>query len=82
MIAFFQTFNIEIAYCLLIRHDRAAYGLTQNSNYYGGLAVFLLACSSGAYLFSDKLFRSKAFLFILPVFSGFVFYSMMGSRWP
>ena len=80
VIAFFQTFNIEIAYCLLIRHDRAAYGLTQNSNYYGGLAVFLLACSSGAYLFSDKLFRSKAFLFILPVFSGFVFYSMMGSR--
>ena len=80
VVAFFQTFNIEIAQCLLIRHDRAAYGLTQNSNYYGGLSVFLLACISGVYLFSEKISRSKAFRFAMPVFAGFVFYTMMGSR--
>ena len=80
VIAFFQTFNIEIAYCLLIRHDRAAYGLTQNSNYYGGLSVFLLACSSGCYLFNGKIFRSKIWGVFLPLFSGFLFYTMMGSR--
>ena len=79
-IAFFQTFNIEIAYCLPIRHDRAAYGLTQNSNYFGGLSVFLLAGCSGAYIFSDKLSGSKVYRFLLPALSGLVFYVMMGSR--
>ena len=80
IIAFFQTFNIEIAYCLLIRHDRAAYGLTQNSNYFGGLSVFLLACITGAFLFSEKIFRKKAFRYLMPILAGLVFYTMMGSR--
>ena len=80
IIAFFRTFNIEIAYCLLLRHDRAAYGLTQNSNFYGGLSVFLLACCSGAYLFCESFTVNKAVRCILPALSGLVFYTMMGSR--
>ncbi len=80
VIAFFQTFNIEIAYCILLRHDRAAYGLTQNSNYYGGISVFFTALTSGCYLFVEKLYKSKIWRFVLPVFSGFLFYTMMGSR--
>ena len=80
VVAFFQTFNIEIAYCLLVRHDRAAYGLTQNSNYYGGLSVFLLAGITGTYLFCEKICKHKAFRYLLPVLAGLVFYTMMGSR--
>ena len=80
VIAFFQTFNIEIAYCLLIRHDRAAYGLTQNSNYYGGLSVFLLACVTGAFLFCERICNHKALRYVLPFLAGLVFYTMMGSR--
>lgn len=80
LVAFFQTFDIQIAYCLLTRHSGAAYGLTQNSNYYGGLSLLLLACSSGAYLFSEKLSGNKVLRYILPVLSGFVFYTVIGSR--
>ena len=80
VVAFFQTFDIEIAYCPLNRHSGAAYGLTQGSNIYGGLSVFLLAASSGAYLFFEKLSAKKALRFILPVFSGFLFYTVLGSR--
>lgn len=78
--AFFQTFNIEVAYCLLLRHDRAAYGLTQNSNYYGGLSVFFIALTSGCFLFVERLFKLKIWRFILPALSGLLFYTMMGSR--
>lgn len=84
--AFFQTFNIQIAYSLLTWHSGSAYGLTPNSNYYGGLAVFMLACVSGTLLFSE-LFGARRYLKVLSaVFAGFVFYTMMGSRarlvWP
>ena len=84
--AFLQTFDIHLAYSLLTWHSGAAYGLTPNSNYYGGLAVFMLACVSGTFLFSE-LFGAKKYLQILSgVFAGFVFYTMMGSRarlvWP
>ena len=53
VLAFFQTFDIQITYCLLTRHSGAAYGLTPNSNFYGGLSVFILALVSGVYLFSE-----------------------------
>lgn len=80
VVAFFQTFDIEIAYCILTRHSGAAYGLTQNSNYYGGLSLLLLAAVSGAYLFSERLYGNRVMRFILPVLSGFVFYTVLGSR--
>ena len=78
--AFLQTFNIELAYCYLYRADRSAYGLTQNSNYYGGLCVTLLACVSGLYIFFDSIASSKVFRFALPAISAFLFYTMIGSR--
>lgn len=86
ILAFFQTFNIQIAYSLLTWHSKSAYGLTPNSNYYGGLAVFMLACASGLFLFSE-LFGAKKYLRLLfAVFAGFIFYTMIGSRarlvWP
>jgi len=78
--AFLQTFNIELAYSYLYRADRSAYGLTQNSNYYGGLCVMLLACVSGIYIFFDSVASSKAFRYILPFIAAFLFYTMIGSR--
>ena len=84
--AFFQTFNIQIAYSLLTWHSGSAYGLTPNSNYYGGLAVFMLACASGVFLFSELFGAKKQLQVLSVVFAGFIFYTMMGSRarltWP
>ena len=84
--AFFQTFNIQIAYSLLTWHSGSAYGLTPNSNYYGGLSVFMLACVSGVYLFPELFGAKKPVKVLSVVFAGFVFYTMMGSRarltWP
>ena len=84
--AFFQTFNIHLAYSLLTWHSGAAYGLTPNSNYYGGLAVFMLACVSGAFLFSELFNANRLLRVSSAFFAGFVFYTMMGSRarlvWP
>lgn len=78
--AFFQTFNIELSYSWLYRADRSAYGLTQNSNYYGCLAVFLIACITGVYIFSEDLVTSKITRYSLPPIAAFVFYTMLGSR--
>lgn len=78
--AFLETFNILIVLPLLIWHSGAAYGLTPNSNYYGGLAVFMLACASGVYLFSEIFSNKKALRVVSALFAGFVFYTMMGSR--
>ena len=84
--AFFQTFNIQIAFSLLTWHSGAAYGLTANSNYYGGLSVFMLACASGAFLFSERFTDNKYIRILIAMFAGFIFYTMMGSRarlvWP
>lgn len=80
VVAFLQTFDIEIAYCLLTRHPGAAYGLTMNSNFYGSLSVFMLAGVSGAFLFADEFSKSKFVKILLALFAGFVFYTMMGSR--
>ena len=78
--AYLQTFNIEIAFCYLYRADRSAYGLTQNSNYYGGLCVIFVAAIAGMFIFSDSLFKSKISKFVLAASAAFVFYTMLGSR--
>lgn len=84
--AFLETFNILIVLPLQIWHSGAAYGLTPNSNFYGGLSVFMLACASGVFLFSEFFCENKALKVMCAVFSGFIFYTMMGSRarlaWP
>ena len=80
VLAFFQTFDIQITYCLLTRHSGAAYGLTPNSNFYGGLSVFILALVSGVYLFSERFSGKRSVRILSALFAGFVFYTMMGSR--
>lgn len=80
VLAFFQTFDIQITYCLLTRHSGAAYGLTPNSNFYGGLSVFMLALVSGLYLFSERFSGKRSIRILTALFAGFVFYTIMGSR--
>ena len=78
--AFLQTFNIELSYSYMYRADRAAYGLTQNSNYYGCLAAIFVACVSGLYIFAGSVISSKVLRSILPAIAAFLFYTMLGSR--
>ena len=78
--AFLQTFNIELSYSYLYRADRSAYGLTQNSNYYGGLCVLFIACIAGIFIFANDIISSKCFRIALPLIAAFIFYTMLGSR--
>ena len=78
--AFLQTFNIELAYSLYYYTPHTAYGLTQNSNYYGGLCVVFIACFSGMYIFSDSVADSKLKKYALPAIAGVLFYTMLASR--
>lgn len=78
--AFLQTFNIELSYSLYYYTEHTAYGLTQNSNYYGGLCVVLIAGISGMYFFSDFVTDSKYMKYVLPAVLAFLFYTMLGSR--
>ena len=78
--AFLQTFNIELSYSLYYYTEHTAYGLTQNSNYYGGLCVVLIAGISGMYFFSDYVTDSKYMKYVLPAVLAFLFYTMLGSR--
>ncbi|MCR4556341.1 MAG: O-antigen ligase family protein [Saccharofermentans sp.] len=78
--AFLQTFNIELSYSLYYHAEGAAYGLTQNSNFYGGLSVLFVACISGMYIFSDDIVNSKVKQIILLIIDAFIFYTLLGSR--
>ena len=78
--ALFQTFNIELAYSLYYYTKNTAYGLTQNSNYYGGLCVVFIAGISGMYFFFDSLTCSKVWKYTLPAVLAVLFYTMLGSR--
>ena len=78
--AFLQTFNIELSYSLYYYTEHTAYGLAQNSNYYGGLCVVLIAGISGMYFFSDYVTDSKYMKYVLPAVLAFLFYTMLGSR--
>ena len=78
--AFLQTFNIELAYSLYYYTPHTAYGLTQNSNYYGGLCVVFIAGISGLYIFSDQLTSSKVWKYALPAILAVLFHTMLGSR--
>lgn len=80
--AFLQTYKIELAYCLYFSNrvsSRAAYGLLQNTNFYGTLSCLFTAILSGLFIFSSKLFKSKALKWITYVAALFVFYTMIGS---
>ena len=78
--AFLQTFNIELAYSLYYYTPHTAYGLTQNSNYYGGLCVVFIAGISGMYFFLESVTCSKVWKYVLPAILAWLFYTMLGSR--
>jgi O-antigen ligase len=78
--AFLQTFDIELSYSLYYHTPYTAYGLTQNSNFYGGMCILFIACISGVYIFSDNIIDSKLKDYVLPAAAGFIFYTMIGSR--
>ena len=80
--AFLQTFNIELSYSLYYYTEHTAYGLTQNSNYYGGLCVVLIAGISGMYFFSDFVTDSKYMKYVLPAVLAFLFYTMSSQILP
>ena len=77
---FLQTFDIEFSYCLFYHASRAAYGLTQNSNFYGGMCVLFVACVSGLFIFADYFFNSKLIEYALLFAAAFLYYTMLGSR--
>lgn len=78
--AFLQSFNIELAYSLYYYTKHTAYGLTQNSNYYGGLCAVFIAGISGMYIFSDEVAGSKVLKYTLPALLAVLFYTMLASR--
>ncbi|MEE5991499.1 MAG: O-antigen ligase family protein, partial [Lachnospiraceae bacterium] len=78
--AFLQTFNIQLSYSLYYYTEHTAYGLTQNSNYYGGLCVVMIAGISGMYIFSDLIAMPKLIKNSLTVILAVLFYTMLGSR--
>lgn len=84
VVAFFQTFRIEIHYCLFL-YNRAsttsAYGLLQNTNFYGALSLVLVAAVSGLFIFGSVLFKKNlGFKWIAFVVALFVFYTMLASN--
>ena len=72
--AFLQTFDIELSYSLYYHTSRTAYGLTQNSNFYGGMCILFIACISGVYIFADNIIDSKLKDYVLPAAAGFIFF--------
>ncbi len=82
IVAFLQTRGIEILYCLY-EADRpgytAAYGLLQNTNFYGTLSCVLTAAVSGLFIMSSQLFRSKVLKWITFAIAILIFYTMIES---
>ncbi|SHM48266.1 O-antigen ligase family protein [Ruminococcus flavefaciens] len=63
VVAALQTCGIYMIECYydtdLILELKRSYGLTQHSNWYGGLSVLMFACTSGIFLFTQsKLIRN------------------------
>ena len=82
IVAFLQTRGIEISYCLYV-YDmpsyNAAYGTVQNTNFYGTLSCVLTAASSGFFIFSSKLTKSKILKWASLAVSLLIFYTMIAS---
>ena len=80
LFAALQTVGIYILECFykpeMIMENRWCYGLTQNSNWYGGLSVLLFACTAGIYLFTNNASTKKAMF----VISSICFYTLIGSE--
>lgn len=82
IVAFLQTKGIQIAYCLYLKElpsENAAYGTLQNTNFYGSLTCILTAASSGFFIFSSKLTKSKVLKWGSLALSLLIFYTMIAS---
>ena len=82
IVAFFQTFDLEIAYCLF-RDDRVAkttYGTVQNTNFFGTFSCILTAATSGLFIFSSKVSKSKIFKWVMFAISLLIFYVLLASQ--
>ncbi len=83
VVAFLQTFRIDICYCLFASNrvsNTTPYGLLQNTNFYGTLSCLLTAVTSGLFIFSSKLGRSKVFKWAMLALSLLMFYTMIASQ--
>ena len=83
VVAFLQTYQIEIYYCLFYNYRvsrRSAYGLVQNTNFYGTLSCLLTTAVSGLFVFSSKLFKNRYIKWIFFAVALFVFYTMLASN--
>lgn len=82
IVSFLQTRGFEIAYCLYpaeMPSDNAAYGTMQNTNFYGTLSCVLTAATSGFFIFSSKLTKSKVLKWGSLAVSLLIFYTMIAS---
>lgn len=84
VVAFLQTFRIEISYCLFYNYRASrvsAYGLLQNTNFYGALSLILVISVAGLFVFSSVLFkRGFVFKWICFIVALLVFYTMLASN--
>ena len=84
VVAFLQTFKIEIYYCLFLNNrasTTSAYGLLQNTNFYGALSLVFVASVSGLFIFSSVLFKKSKIIKWIPfAVALFVFYTMLASN--
>lgn len=82
IVAFLQTRGFEISYCLY-EADRpgytAAYGLLQNTNFYGTLSCVLTALVSGLFIMSSKLFKTRLLKWATFALAILMFYTMIAS---
>ena len=75
IVAFFQTFDLELAYCLF-REDRVSkttFGTVQNTNFFGTFSCILTAASAGMFIFSSKISKSKIFKWAMFAISLLIF---------
>ena len=82
VVAFFQTFDWEIAYCLFKydRIEKTTYGTVQNTNFYGTFSCILTAVTSGLFIFSSKVSKSRAFKWGMFALTLLVFYTLIASQ--
>lgn len=87
VVAYLQTHQIEISYCLY-GSNRTSYtapwGTLQNTNFYGTLSCVLTAITSGFFIFSSrignsKFWKSKIVKWVVYGLSMLVFYTLLAS---
>ena len=82
IVAFFQTYDLELAYCLF-REDRVSrttYGTVQNTNFFGTFSCILTAATAGLFIFSSKISKSKIFKWVMFAISLLIFYVLLASQ--